>query len=207
LFGIVSSMTNTYNTVFFDWGGVVADDPGDEFLGNLLRQLGATEPQIQEIFQNYMKRFMRGQISESEYWGKLKANYGFSISDTISQEFMKWTGLKANTSILDLVDSTKAQGLKTAIFSNVIEPTYNVLDAAGYYDRFDTIVASCKTGYAKPEKEIYNLALDMLNTIGAKSIFIDDKESNLIPARELGFTTILAVSPKQIISDLNKLLM
>ena len=103
MFGIVSSMINTYDTVFFDWGGVVADDPGDEFLGDLLRHLGATESQIQEIFQNYMKRFMRGQISESEYWTELKTNYGFSIPDTISQEFMKWTGLRANEDILDLV--------------------------------------------------------------------------------------------------------
>ena len=88
-----------------------------------------------------MKRFMRGQISESEYWTELKTNYGFSIPDTISQEFMKWTGLRANEDILDLVDAVKIRGLQTAIFSNVIEPTYNVLDAAGYYGLFDTIVA------------------------------------------------------------------
>jgi putative hydrolase of the HAD superfamily len=199
-------MNNTYDTVFFDWGGVVADDPGDEFLGDLLRHLGTTEPQIQEIFQNYMKRFMRGQISESEYWAELKATYGFSIPDTISQEFMKWTGLRANEDILGLVDAVKTRGLQTAIFSNVIEPTYNVLNAAGHYGRFDTIVASCKVGYAKPENEIYTLALDMLNTTGEKSIFIDDKESNLIPARALGFTTIHAQTPGQIIADLNKLL-
>lgn len=199
-------MNNTYDTVFFDWGGVVADDPGDEFLGDLLRRLGASEPQIQEIFQNYMKRFMRGQISEGEYWAELKATYGFSIPDTISQEFMKWTGLRANEDILDLVDAVETRGLQTAIFSNVIEPTYNVLKATGYYDRFDMIVASCKVGYAKPEKEIYTLALNMLNTTGEKSIFIDDKESNLIPARALGFTTIHAQTPEQIIADLNKLL-
>lgn len=199
-------MTNAFDTVFFDWGGVVADDPGDEFLGELLRKLGATETQIQEIFQNYMKQFMRGQISESEYWAELETNYGYSIPDTISQEFMKWTGLKANSAILQLVESIKARDLQTAIFSNVIEPTYNVLDTAGYYDRFDKIVASCKVGYAKPEMEIYTLALKMLGTTGERSIFIDDKEPNLTPARELGFTTILAQSPGQIISDLNRLL-
>jgi epoxide hydrolase-like predicted phosphatase len=199
-------MTNTYDTIFFDWGGVVADDPGDEFLGDLLRRLGAKDTEVQEIFQTYMKRFMRGQISEEEYWTELKANYGYSIPNNISQEFMKWTGLKANSDILNLVDSFKDRGLQTAIFSNVIEPTYNVLDAAGYYDRFDKIVASCKVGYAKPEEAIYALALSTLNTTGEKSIFIDDKESNLIPARDLGFTTILAQTPQQIITDLNKLL-
>ncbi|HEV7952120.1 MAG TPA: HAD family phosphatase [Candidatus Saccharimonadales bacterium] len=200
-------MTKVYDTIFFDWGGVVADDPGDEFLGKLLKQLGASEAEIQEIFRTYMKRFMRGHISEVEYWAELKANYGYSIPDTISQEFMKWTGLEANADILELVESAKVQGLQTAIFSNVIEPTYNVLSRAGYYERFDQIIASCKVGYAKPEVEIYTLALDALGTVGPRSIFIDDKESNLIPARKLGFTTILAQNPEQIISDLNNLIL
>lgn len=199
-------MTNTYTTLFFDWGGVVADDPGDEFLNQLLRHIGATENQVQEIHQNYMKRFMRGQISEVEYWTLLKDKYGFAIGDSISEEFMKWTGLRANETILELVDSIKEKGLQTAVFSNVIEPTYNVLQAAGYYDRFDKIIASCKVGYAKPEPEIYNLALETLNTTAAKSIFIDDKELNLVPARELGFTTILAKNPDQIITDITKYL-
>lgn len=199
-------MNNIFDTVFFDWGGVVADDPGDEFLGDLLRRMGASEPQVQEIFRNYMKRFMRGQLSESDYWAELKTNYGFSIPDTISQEFMKWTGLEANKDVLDLVSSVKARGVKTAILSNVIEPTYNVLDTAGYYDRFDMIVASCKVNLAKPEEEIYTLALNMLNTTGERSIFIDDKESNLVPAKMLGFTTIHAQTSAQIIADLNILL-
>jgi len=40
---------NTYNAVFFDWNGAIADDPGNEFLGELLRQLGTGDAQIQEI--------------------------------------------------------------------------------------------------------------------------------------------------------------
>ena len=196
----------TYTTIFFDWGGVVANDPGDEFLGLLLKQIGATDEQIQEIFATYMSRFMRGQISESEYWAELHKKYGFEIHDSISDEFKKWRGLVANQDVLDLVDETKAAGLQTAIFSNVIEPTYNVLAQAGYYSRFDEIIASCKVGLAKPEKEIYSLALHQLNTTAAQSIFIDDKQSNLDPAVEIGFTTILAKEPNQIITDVRALL-
>lgn len=76
-------MNQKYTTIFFDWGGVVANDPGDEFLGQLLHGVGATEAQVQEIFQTYMKRFMRGQISEKEYWQELRAQYGLTIHDSI----------------------------------------------------------------------------------------------------------------------------
>lgn len=199
-------MSLAYTTIFFDWDGVVADDPGDEFLGSLLKQLGATDNQIQEIFETYMSRFMRGQISETEYRSELNKHYGFTIPDSISDEFKKWSGLVANQDVLALVDEVKDKGLRTAVFSNVIEPTYNVLQQAGYYDRFDEIIASCIVGVAKPQVEIYQLALNQLGTTASQSIFIDDKQANLDPAVEMGFKTILAQNPHQIITDVRQLL-
>lgn len=195
-----------YTTVFFDWGGVMADDPGDEFLGILLKRHGATGEQISEIFQTYMYQFMRGEMTEQEYWRALKEKYGFMIDDSISDEFMEWSGLVANERILDLVNVVKAKGLKVVILSNVIEPTYNSLERAGLYGSFDKVIASCKVGYAKPDKEIYELALKELGATAEQSIFIDDKQRNLDPADEMGFTTILAENPEQIISDLRSLI-
>lgn len=191
----------TYTTIFFDWGGVLANDPGDEFLGDLIRSIGASEEQVKEIFETYMKRFMRGQISEAEYWQELRSKYGLAIHDSISDEFKKWRGLVANNDILALAKEAKNQGLKIAILSNVIEPTYNVIKAAGYYDLFDEVIASCKVGYVKPEEEIYKIALDRFGVTAQESIFIDDTQHCLDPAAQMGFKTILARSPEQIIDD------
>lgn len=194
------------DTVFFDWGGVVADDPGDDFLGQLLKDIGATDEQVVAIFQTYMQRFMRGQITEDEYWQEIKSKFNLLIPNTISDEFMKWSGLVANQDILDLVSELRESGLKVAILSNVIEPTYNVLASAGYYDLFDEVIASCKVGYAKPEQEIYQLSLDRLTTTADRSLFVDDKQRNLDPALQMGFSVILAKNPEQIASDIrNKL--
>jgi putative hydrolase of the HAD superfamily len=192
------------DTVFFDWGGVVANDPGDDFLAQLLKNIGATDEQVAAIFETYMKRFMHGQITEKEYWREVKDNFGLSIPDTISDEFMKWNGLTANQDIINLIKELKRDGLKVAILSNVIEPTYNVLKKAGYYDLFDEIIASCKVGFAKPELEIYQISLDKLGTTADKSLFIDDKQRNLDPALEMGFSVILAESPEQIMRDIRK---
>ena len=194
------------DTVFFDWGGVVADDPGDDFLGQLLKDIGATDEQVATIFQTYMQRFMRGQITEDEYWQEIKGKFNLLIPNTISDEFMKWSGLVANRDILDLVSELRESGLKVAILSNVIEPTYNVLASAGYYSLFDEVIASCKVGYAKPELEIYQLSLDRLATTADRSLFVDDKQRNLDPALQMGFSVILAKNPEQIVSDIRNTL-
>lgn len=194
-------MAKKYTTIFFDWGGVVANGPGDEFLSDLIRSLGASEEQTKEIFNIYMKRFMRGDISEADFWQALRTQYNLAIPTTISEAFKKWRGLVANDAILALAKDAKAHGLKIAVLSNVIEPTYNVIAAAGYYDLFDDVIASFNVGYIKPEEQIYTIALDRLGATAEESIFIDDKQVCLEPATKMGFTTILARSPEQIIRD------
>lgn len=194
------------DTIFFDWGGVLADDPGDGFLNKLLQQLGATDEQVQEIYTTYMRRFMRGELSEQEYWQALELSYGLEIKSNISDEFLAWEGLKVNDKVLNLVREAKAKNITTAILSNVIEPTYTVLQRSGCYDLFDYVIASCKVGYAKPQSEIYDIALKTTSSSAERSLFIDDKQANLLPAQEMGFSTILAMNPVQIIRDTRKYL-
>jgi epoxide hydrolase-like predicted phosphatase len=192
--------------VFFDWGGVLAGDPGDDFLTVLLRKAGANDRQIESIYETYMPSFMRGQISEAEYWQGLSQDYDLKIHESISEDFKAWRGLVVNQDVLQLVQRVKAAGYRTAILSNVIEPTYNVLQAAGHYSHFDEVIASCKVGYAKPQEEIYQLALERLQTSAKTSLFIDDKQKNLDPAAKLGFSTILARNPAQVIADVSRYL-
>jgi putative hydrolase of the HAD superfamily len=189
------------NTIFFDWGGVIASDPADDFLKQLLRDCGATEDQTKEIYDTYMRKFMRGELTESEYWEELRRNYGLTIHDTISEEFTAWKGLAANQEVFALVDAARAKGITTVVFTNVIEPTYNALEKAGHYARFDHVIASCKIGLAKPQPEIYRYALAQLQATAEQSLFIDDKQRNLAPAAEMGFHTILAQNPEQIIRE------
>lgn len=189
------------STIFFDWGGVLANDPGDGFLGELLGSFGATNEQIAEINSTYMRRFMRGEITDQAYWQMLRDKYGFTIGADISKEFLRWNGLLVNREVSKLVDEVRSRGIKTALLSNVIEPTYTVLEQLGHYDMFDILIASCRVGYAKPEQEIYDIALKRTASLAENSLFIDDKKSNLDPATAMGFSTILASSPKQIIEE------
>ncbi len=195
-----------YSTIFFDWSGVIADDSGDEFIEQLLRNVGATDTQVKEIIETYFVDFLKGTVSETEFWNNLKINYDLNITEPASKEFKKWRGLTANRDILALASKAKAQGFRIAVLTNIIEPVYNIIRQAGYYDLFDDVIASCVVGLVKPQEEIYELALERLGTTARQSIFVDDKQLNIEAATMMGFKAILAHNPTQIIHDLEKLI-
>lgn len=199
-------MKNKYSTVFFDWSGVVADDSGDDFIESSLREIGATNMQIPEIIKNEFSQFMLGQISENEYWDKLKNNYGLNVDDFRIGYFNKWQGIKPNIHIIELVHKLKSNGFKIGLISNIISPVRDIIKQFGYYDVFDEAILSCEVGLLKPQKDIYELALHRMGAVAQESIFIDDKQSNLDTANTMGFTTLLAKTPEQIISEVNKLI-
>ena len=64
------------------------------------------------------------------------------------------------------------------------------LEQFGLRDMFTTFFSSCWVGVLKPARRIYEVALAMSQAIPENSVFIDDREQNLAPARELGMKTI-----------------
>ncbi len=112
---------------------------------------------------------MRGKISEAEYWEALQVRYGFAIPDSISEEFMKWNGLKANQKVLSLVSEANRKVGKPPFFQmSSSQPTTHWKPPP--LRSFDHIIASCDVGFAKPDQEIYAIALDRLNTSAKESV-------------------------------------
>lgn len=199
-------MASQYSVIFFDWSGVVADDTGDEFIRQLFKNNGATDDQVENIIKTEFESFMLGRVSEIEFWQKLKINYNLKINEPTSKKIKKWRGLVANKDILALSDEIKSKGIQVAVLTNIIEPIYQIIEQAGYYGRFNKVIASCRVGLTKPHKEIYQLALEQFNTTAQRAVFIDDKQVNLDTADLMGFKTILAKNPIQIRNDVQKII-
>ena len=80
------------------------------------------------------------------------------------------------------------------------------IDSFGIAEIFEAFVSSCWLGVRKPMRRFYNRALGIAHAEPASSLFIDDRQQNLTPARSLGMNTILFQSAKQLRSDLERLL-
>ncbi len=73
----------------------------------------------------------------------------------------------------------------------------------GFYDNFDNVFLSNEIGLIKPDMDKYIYVLKKLGSKPKRCIFIDDKISNLIPARELGIIVIKFESFEKFKQQLN----
>lgn len=197
---------NKYTTVFFDWSGVVADDRGDDFVKKQIFDLGADDVILQSVMNNEFVDFMKGRVSEEEFWKIIIYRYNLKSSQPNNGRFDNWAGLNPNSDIINYINYLKKNGIKVAVLTNIIKPVYKTIKSSGYYDLFDFLIASCEINLAKPQKEIYQYALDLAETKAINSVFIDDKMENVEAAKKLGFTTITANDSAQIMKELDNII-
>jgi putative hydrolase of the HAD superfamily len=72
----------------------------------------------------------------------------------------------------------------------------------GLGDVFEVFFSSCWIGTRKPTRDIYERALGMAQADPRRSLFIDDREQNLRPARLLGMHTLLFTDAAKLAQDL-----
>lgn len=95
----------------------------------------------------------------------------------------------------------KQSGKTLSILSNTIPPHSKVLSEHGVYDAFDPqkVFLSHEIHERKPNPKAYIIALERLGADPENVLFIDDSESNLVVARQLGMQTLLAAGEEEII--------
>ncbi|MEU3018705.1 HAD family phosphatase [Nocardiopsis sp. NPDC007018] len=104
-----------------------------------------------------------------------------------------WERVRPAPDMIGLALAARQSGLKTALLSNSfgLDP-YDPYRRLGVHELCDVTVLSEVEGVAKPHPEIYRRTLERLGVRGERCVFVDDNPDNLLPAQELGITTVLA---------------
>ncbi len=93
---------------------------------------------------------------------------------------------------LDTIIYLKSINKKIVLISNADVLEKMAWDYSKISQYFDAAIFSCDVGYVKPQKEIYEIALQYINEDPSNCIFIGDGGSNeLYGAKILGFTTVM----------------
>lgn len=164
-------------------------------------------------------RVMRGEITFSQWvplmeedCRKCSEESGICLPEnfSIKQIFEKvLSARKINYPMLQAAVTLKKKGFTTCILTN------NWLDdSAGrgslaqmlceLKPHFDFLIESCQIGMVKPDPQIYKFVLDTLKTSPSEVVFLDNVETNLKPAREMGTVTILVRDTDTALKELEK---
>ena len=80
--------------------------------------------------------------------------------------------------ILDVLQALKSRGIKIGLISNADVIDCKYWSQSLLFQYFDDAVFSCNVGLLKPDKQIYELAMQRLNVLPEQCLFVGDGGSN-----------------------------
>lgn len=188
---------STINQLFFDIGGVLGSNGWDHEQRSLaVRQFGLDAADFQYRHEETVGAFESGQISLEEY---LDVTVFWREREFSRDEFRRFMfGLSTpSADSLDVVRRLRSsvRGRPTRVRLATLNNESRELNEYrirhfGLCDLFDVFFSSCWLGVRKPTREIYERVLGMTQADPVRSVFVDDREQNLAPARALGMKTI-----------------
>ena len=149
---------------------------------------------------------IEGKVSEKKALNTISKNLNISpkkLEKILIKAYKK--NFKQNKKLYKIAFKFKKQGYRIAILSDQWPFSSKALILKKYSKNFNPIIISCYVGSRKPNKKIYRLLLKKLKLPSNSVIFIDNRDWNLKPAKELGIKTILFKNNNQLIKDLKKL--
>jgi putative hydrolase of the HAD superfamily len=200
------------NQLFFDIGGVLGSNGWDrEQRAQAVARFGLDAEDFQYRHEETVGAFESGQISLDEY---LDVAVFWRQRDFSRDEFKRFM-FSLSTPSSDSLDVVRRlrqniRGRPTRVRMATLNNESRELNEHrirlfGLCELFDVFFSSCWLGVRKPTRLIYEHVLGMTQAHPASSVFVDDREQNLAPARALGMRTILYSSADQLARSLSEL--
>lgn len=200
----------TLKAVFFDLGGVILRTEYQVPRQRLAESFGMDYDEIDKVVfgggpNGSGDRAVVGEITEEEHWLNvmeiLKQPAG--EYERIREEF--FGGDVIDHDILDFLRALKAK-YKVGLISNAWSGLRAYILREKFDDAFHHMVISAEVGVAKPDPEIYQIALDQLQVQAEEAVFVDDFIENIEACEKLGMKGIHFKSREQAIKELKELL-
>ncbi len=184
--------------VLFDLTGVLTTSPWPHLTaaagGDVELLVGA----YHEDGDHPWHRLERGEIGFGEWFegvSALAADAGVQLD--LSPMAALRDEMVVFPQVVDCVAELRRAGFKTALVTNnVREGSKMWRSLLAVDDLFDVVIDSSEVGVRKPNRAIFDLALQQLGvTDPAAAVFLDDLESNVVAARSIGMHAILVGDP------------
>ena len=198
----------TIENVFFDIGGVLGTNGWDTAQRKrAIANFNLDEDDFQRRHIEAVGPWEEGRISIDEYLNLTIFCNPRDFTREQFKDFMFGESVAFEDSIAVARD-VAALGRYTMMTLNNEAAELNTyrIEKFGLTPIFEAFMSSCWLGSRKPMTKIYVDAIAIAQAKPETTLFIDDRERNLVPARELGINTIHFESATQLRKDLRHVL-
>src|ERR1041385_2378474 len=191
----------------FDLGNTVIKLAYERVLTNICRSATVKRDELVRILEEPggYRDMERGAITFWDFYEFLCANAGYR--DSIRDFFNIWADFFDGTmpGIEDVLERVRAR-YKVAFLSNSNEVHAEVIPRmfAGLFEKGDLFIFSHRFRTAKPDPEMFNRALEVVNAQPNEVAFIDDLMENVNAARHLGMYAFQFTDSLTLVSELER---
>jgi len=187
--------------ITLDLEGVFFEDPRDTYITNLAKYYRKTEAFMENLlFVDAVKygqyeKLKLGVLDPEIYW-----NWFFEALDLgddsqkNKDDYLRMAMgfYEINSDVVDLINDLRSQSqdVKIGLCSNNYSDKIEYLERKyGLSKYFDCMVFSYEVGSLKPDAAIFQALIKKGGCEPSEILYSDDKESNLLGAKELGIST------------------
>jgi putative hydrolase of the HAD superfamily len=196
-------------TVILDYGEVLCFPPTPEEIARMARVFQLDSPRFWEIYHNSRAAYDRADFTAGDYWRDFASQAGVQLAPHLVDDLRQWDlemWSRTNAPMLEWLAQLRPAAIKTAILSNMpTEMVTHVRNNFAWINSFDHHIFSADVRQIKPGPEIYQTCLQVIGTHPSETLFVDDREANLVTARAAGIRSIRFQSVEQLRSDLQSL--
>lgn len=184
--------------VIFDLGGVLFTNGTKKFIQDICFKYNLDTELVKEIMDGDIgSQYREAKITRDQFWKKVldKLNLKEDIN-TLEEQWINGYELIEGTRDI-IFELTKKYNVYY-LSDNVRERVEKINDKYNFLKWFEGGIFSHEVGVRKPNPEIYKYALNKIRAKPEEVVFIDDKQTALDPAKEMGMITILFENPEQL---------
>jgi putative hydrolase of the HAD superfamily len=182
------------HAVLFDYGLVLSGPPDPDAWERMKSLLQVNEADFDIAYWRHRDAYDRGALDASTYWAAVASDLHRSLDPAIltavlAADVVVWT--QPNLDMVGWAAALQHAGYKTGILSNIGDAVEaGILARFDWLRSFDHHTFSHRLGLAKPDLAIYRHAVEGLGEDASHILFVDDREENILAAREAGMVAI-----------------
>lgn len=184
------ALVNQFDSIIFDYGGVLVTHQTDADQVRMARVLGVTPELFSELYWAKRLEYDRGAVSAAEYWLDITRGAHATVDAAAIEQLTEidtesW--MHFDDVMWEWMADLQKAGKKIAILSNMPRDLGETLKLETTRLRsFDQVTLSYEVHSVKPEPVIYEQCLEGLDTVPERTLFFDDRIENVQGAELLG---------------------